>query len=103
MKKLYINSNRNNYNKGSITSVYQYYYGIHNNKIDVTEKFEKKFIENNKIEINKGVNFNNIFGDPCPNKIKKIFIYYNNNFITYINEYIKKDYILDLSKQLNYY
>ena len=78
---------KNNEKLNSIESKYTFYYGNDINKIDITTKFKNLFLKNNKITIPKGTNFNNIFGDPSPNKNKTIMIYFNNILVNLINEY----------------
>ncbi len=61
-------------------------YGVENKYIDVTNKVIKYFMKNDIIFIGKGINFNDHFGDPCPNIVKKLILKISNDeFI--INEY----------------
>ena len=45
------------------------------NNITVTTPFLEKFYQNKVIVIPKATNFNDLYGDPCPNILKRIFIY----------------------------
>lgn len=61
-------------------------YGTNDNKIEVTNNFEKLFIHNKIISIPKNTYFNEYFGDPSPNLVKYLKVTYNNS-IYVINEY----------------
>ena len=62
-------------------------YGCDNNYIDVTALFLKHYFKNNRVIIPVNNCFNNIFGDPYPNKIKDVILYKNSIPIKTINEY----------------
>lgn len=57
----------------------QAYYGNTKKFIDITNKLSENFISNNCLFIPKNTGFNNYFGDPLPNIVKKIVINYKNN------------------------
>ena len=92
-------------NKFTLPNTYKFYYGIEDNKIDITDVvFEKCY--NNSIIIIDGGDSNRaaLFGDPLYGILKSIYIRNGDyNFIANDNEYIHIDllnqtcHILDLS------
>jgi hypothetical protein len=62
------------------------FYGCMDFKIDVSHKFINTFVQNNFIIIPKKYNFNNLFTDVCPKKIKHIYLDVNGKSYN-INEF----------------
>lgn len=72
-------------------------YGVSKRVKDVTDTFKTQFIKNGSIFIPKDTWPNKYFGDPCPNKVKKITITIGNQNPIILNEYFKKDYELKIN------
>ena len=52
-------------------------YGSYDFNVDVTNKFINTFVKNNKIKIPQKYDFNKLFGDTCPKKVKILFFKIN--------------------------
>eukprot|EP01080_Neovahlkampfia_damariscottae_P010943 gene10943-3649_t len=65
-------------NQGAYPVILSVEYGTDSHKIDVTAKFLKFFMENMKDtgRVNAQYAWNNYFGDPVPNVVKKLFFRY---------------------------
>lgn len=85
----------------------KFLFGTDNHQIDITKEFVV-FLDNNKTYdhnkqkffIPKGTRFINLFGDPCPNEVKKITIWDNNVTETRLLGNIQEYECVDFSKKL---
>ena len=79
-------------------------YGTDMNKIDITEEIKNMFLSNDRLFINKSIDFNLIKGDPSFGRYKNIYLKYEifDNIISNVieeihNEKLTNDIVIDIS------
>jgi hypothetical protein len=82
-------------------------YGTELIQVDLTDHILKKYYDssNNKLCINKGCVFKNVYGDPCPEICKRLFFKYKiNGYVIeeIYSENLQKDIIVDFDSPYNF-
>jgi len=73
-------------------------YGDDSHSIDVTEKAKSQFVINDTLRITKDINFNKLFGDPVPLKVKKLTATFDDQTTVVFPEQRQKSYTVELLK-----
>jgi len=73
-------------------------YGADSNFSDVTTKASAEFLHDNQLKILRNANFNDLFGDPVPNKVKNLVAVFDDKTTITFPEQRNKTYTISLLK-----